>query len=183
LAGLGPGQFGESEYREGVERIKQLAHFALTWHFIGPIQSNNTELIAEHFHWVHSVDRDKILQRLSAQRPDALGPLNVLLQLKVGDEQTKSGADVHAIKVMANAAASAPNIRFRGLMCIPPPSHDHTIQMGYLQTAKSVFDDLKQDHPQIDTLSMGMSQDMAAAIEAGSTCLRVGTDLFGPRVS
>ncbi|WP_223789894.1 YggS family pyridoxal phosphate-dependent enzyme [Marinicella meishanensis] len=181
LAALGQVHFGESYAQEGVEKIKQLAHLSLVWHFIGPIQSNKTKLIAEHFDWVHSVDRPKVLQRLSDQRPAGHQPLQVLLQLKVGEEVSKSGADVATLKDMADWAAKSASIELRGVMCIPPPSPDHATQLAYLRQAKVVFDDLRQQHPKIDTLSMGMSQDLAAAIEAGSTCLRVGTDLLGPR--
>lgn len=181
LAALGQVHFGESYAQEGVEKIKQLADLPLIWHFIGPIQSNKTKLIAGHFDWVHSVDRPKILQRLNDHRPPEKGPLQVLLQLKVGQESTKSGADVATIKSMAQWAEDAPQLAFRGVMCIPPPSQEHATQLDHLLQAKALFDDLQQSHPRIDTLSMGMSQDLAAAIEAGSTCLRVGTDLFGPR--
>ncbi len=124
----------------------------------------------------------KILKRLSEQRPEQQGPLQVLLQLKIGDEVSKSGASYEDIVAMAEFCSSATSLQFRGLMCIPPPSNDSAVQQGYFQQAKTVFDGLCDQYPGVDTLSMGMSNDLEAAIETGSTMVRVGTDIFGPRV-
>lgn len=181
LAQLGQLDFGESYAQEGVEKIKQLSELPLIWHFIGPIQSNKTKLIAENFAWVHSIDRMKVLRRLISQRPAGLKPMNMLLQLKIGDESTKSGADLDQIYKMVTVIAAAEHCVFRGLMCIPPPSTDYGVQQAYFQQAKHVYDDLAKKYPAVDTLSMGMSGDLEAAIETGSTLVRVGTDIFGRR--
>ncbi len=181
LAAIGHQNFGESYAQEGVEKIKLISDLNLIWHFIGPIQSNKTKLIAEHFDWVQSVDRMKILKRLSQHRPATLPPLNILLQVKIGDEDSKSGASLTEVLAMAKAAEEADNLIFRGVMCIPPPSQNLQTQITYFQQAKNLFDDLVRKYPQVDTLSMGMSNDLQAAIMTGSTMVRVGTDIFGAR--
>lgn len=181
LYDLGQHDFGESYAQEGVAKIQDLSDLPLTWHFIGPIQSNKTQAIATHFDWVHSVDRMKILQRLSAQRPASRPVLNVLLQLKVGDEVSKSGASLDLLLEMAALGQSLPGIKIRGVMCIPPPSDDFEVQKAYCLRAHDAFVQLAENYPGIDTLSMGMSNDLEAAIAAGATLVRVGTDIFGPR--
>ncbi len=178
---LGQQHFGESYAQEGVAKIQELSNWSLTWHFIGPIQSNKTSMIASHFAWVHSVDRLKILQRLSAQRPSSMAPLNVLLQLKVGDEASKSGASIELLLELAAMGQSLPGMTIRGVMCIPPPSDDFATQKAYCDEAQRAFLQLREQYADIDTLSMGMSNDLEAAIASGATLVRVGTDIFGVR--
>jgi pyridoxal phosphate enzyme (YggS family) len=180
MCALGQRRFGESYVQEALAKIDQLSELPISWHFIGPVQSNKTKHLAAHFDWVESVDRLKILQRLSDQRPEDQQPLNVLLQLKVGDEMSKSGADEAAVMHMAELASQLPNICLRGLMVIPPPSQDLTEQRTFFAQARGVYQRLQQ-WPAVDTLSMGMSGDLEAAIMEGSTEVRIGTDLFGPR--
>ncbi len=183
LAALGQHSFGESYAQEGVEKINHLKHLNLVWHFIGPIQSNKTKVIAESFDWVQSVDRMKVLKRLGQQRPEGKPPLNVLLQVKIGHEDSKSGANVSEVMAMAAMFDQYESLKLRGLMCIPPPSDDSETQIGYFLQAKRVFDELQVANPEVDTLSMGMSGDLESAIMTGSTMVRVGTDLFGVRPS
>ncbi len=178
---LGQRAFGESYAQEGVVKMAALSDLSIEWHFIGPIQSNKTKLIAEHFDWVQSVDRMKVLRRLAEQRPIHLPPLNILLQLKVGDEASKSGTSVDDLILMYQTAQSMPSIRVRGLMCIPPPSQSFDEQCQYFRQAQSVFAHWADQDDQFDVLSMGMSGDMEAAIACGSTMVRIGTDLFGAR--
>jgi pyridoxal phosphate enzyme (YggS family) len=181
LAAAGQRDFGESYVQEGIEKISQLKDLSLVWHFIGPIQSNKAKQIAEHFDWVHSVDRLKVLKLLNQHRPDDLPPLNLLLQLKVGDEESKSGASYDEVMELAKIVESLNDVVLRGLMCIPPPSDDFNVQCSYFKQAKKAFEDLSAQYSQVDTLSMGMSGDLEAAIQTGSTVVRIGTDLFGPR--
>ena len=181
LAAAGQRDFGESYVQEGIEKISQLKDLSLVWHFIGPIQSNKAKQIAEHFDWVHSVDRLKVLKLLNQHRPDDLPPLNLLLQLKVGDEESKSGASYDELFELAKFANALNHVVLKGVMCIPPPSEDFSEQCSYFKQAKKVFEDLSAQYSQVDTLSMGMSGDLEAAIQTGSTVVRIGTDLFGPR--
>lgn len=181
LATFGQFDFGESYVQEAVEKIHHTDGLNLIWHFIGPIQSNKARLIAENFAWVHSVDRLKVLKKLSQFRVDGQQPLNVLLQMKIGGEQSKSGASHDELLILAAEAQKLAHIKLRGLMCIPPASDDFDVQCKYFQTAKLVFDELVGQYSDIDTLSMGMSTDLKAAIVTGSTLVRVGTDIFGPR--
>lgn len=174
-------RFGESYLQEALRKIQALSELDIEWHFIGPIQSNKTKPIAENFAWVDSVDRIKILQRLSHQRPQNLPPLQVLLQLKIGNEAGKSGTDKTTIEQMLNMAKTMKQINIRGLMCIPPPSDKFEQQQSHFMQAKQLFDQLQAQHPRLDTLSMGMSNDLQAAIACGSTQVRVGTALFGHR--
>lgn len=178
---MGQRHFGESYVQEAVAKIEQLGEFDITWHFIGPIQSNKTKLLAAHFDWVQSVDRMKLLRRLNQQRPAEMQPLNVLLQLKVGDEDSKSGADFTSLRHMAEAMHEMEGLCLRGIMCIPPPADDKAQQCLYFQEARQAFQQLQQEFPTMDTLSMGMSNDLEAAVETGSTMVRVGTDIFGKR--
>ncbi|VAW43795.1 UPF0001 protein YggS [hydrothermal vent metagenome] len=181
LAAVGQRDFGESYVQEGVEKISQTVELPLIWHFIGPIQSNKAKQIAENFDWVHSVDRLKVLKLLNQTRSELQSPLNVLLQIKIGDEQNKSGVNHDDLLELAAVTEQFERINFRGLMCIPPPSNDFNVQCSYFQQAKTVFDELKDKHASVDTLSMGMSGDLEAAVQTGSTVVRIGTDIFGPR--
>lgn len=174
--------FGENYVQEGVEKVAELAaHPDLQWHFIGPLQSNKSRLVAENFAWCHTVDRQRIAQRLNDQRPDALPPLNVLIQVNISDENSKSGIMLEAIPELAQQIAAMPRLRLRGLMAIPAPEADYDRQLAVCQQMASAFHALKQDYPEVDTLSLGMSDDMDAAIAAGSTMVRIGTAVFGAR--
>ena len=174
--------FGENYVQEGVEKI---AYFAqqpnLEWHFIGPLQSNKTRLVAENFDWIQTVDRLKIAERLSAQRPENKAPLNVLIQINISDEASKSGIQPEELDELAKAMSQLPNLRLRGLMAIPKPESEPEQQKIALRKMQQLFDRLQAEFEGIDTLSMGMSDDMAAAIECGSTMVRIGTAIFGAR--
>nr|WP_086940313.1 YggS family pyridoxal phosphate-dependent enzyme [Thaumasiovibrio occultus] len=181
----GQRHFGENYVQEGVEKVQhfqqQNREKGLNWHFIGPIQSNKTRLVAEHFDWVHSVDRLKIAQRLSDQRPSDKAPLQVLLQVNTSGESSKSGTDFDTVAELANAIAALPNLTLRGLMSIPERADDYASQLHAFQSLADALAKLQVTHPEMDTLSMGMSGDMTAAIEAGSTIVRIGTAIFGER--
>jgi PLP dependent protein len=177
--------FGENYIQEGVDKILALraSHpdAPLVWHCIGPIQSNKTRLVAEHFDWVQSVDRLKIAQRLSEQRPPGLAPLQVCLQVNVDGGANKSGVAPDALPALAAAVAALPGVKLRGLMCIPEPSPDFDAQRALFLRCKDLFDALQQDGHALDTLSMGMSDDLDAAVAAGATMVRVGRGIFGAR--
>ncbi|WP_033752263.1 YggS family pyridoxal phosphate-dependent enzyme [Pantoea sp. NGS-ED-1003] len=174
--------FGENYVQEGVEKIEALAaHPQVEWHFIGPLQSNKSRLVAEHFAWCHTVDRLKIAQRLNDQRPDALPPLNVLIQVNISDENSKSGIMLEDLPELAQQVAALPRLQLRGLMAIPAPESDYARQLAVCQRMADAFRQLKQHYPDVDTLSLGMSDDMKAAIAAGSTMVRIGTAIFGAR--
>src|SRR5471030_171831 len=175
--------FGENYVQEGVDKI---AHFAghqpaLTWHFIGPLQSNKSRLVAENFDWCHTVDRLKIAQRLNEQRPENLPPLQVLIQVNISDEASKSGIALSEIDDLAEQISQMPNLALRGLMAIPAAETDYQRQLAVFTQMREAFDTLRQRYSQVDTLSMGMTDDMPAAIEAGSTMVRIGTAIFGAR--
>ena len=153
----------------------------LEWHFIGPIQSNKTKPIAEHFDWVHSVERMKIAERLSEQRPAGMAPLNVCLQVNVSGEASRSGCAPEEAVALANAIAALPKLRLRGLMCIPEPVEDVEAQRRPFRQLRELYDQLRGDGLPLDTLSMGMSHDIEAAIAEGATMVRVGTAIFGER--
>ncbi|WP_306174004.1 YggS family pyridoxal phosphate-dependent enzyme [Pseudoalteromonas shioyasakiensis] len=175
-------EFGESYVQEAVDKVTQLADYSdIVWHFIGPIQSNKTALVATHFDWVQSIDREKIAKRLNDQRPDARAPLNVLIQVNISLEEAKSGCHPDALPALAKFVDDCPNLVLRGLMTIPEKTDDTQQQMQYFEQLRACFDRLKSQYPQIDTLSMGMSGDVEAAIAAGSTMVRIGTDIFGQR--
>lgn len=176
--GAGLSDFGENYLQEALEKQADLADLALTWHFIGPIQSNKTRAIAEHFDWVHSVDRLKIAQRLSEQRPTELPPLNVCLQVNVSGEASKSGCAPQDVAELARTIATLPNLRLRGLMAIPEPTDDRAEQHAAFARLRQLQQALALE---LDTLSMGMSQDLEAAIAEGATWVRIGTALFGAR--
>jgi len=173
--------FGENYVQEGVDKIGQLKNSSLIWHFIGPLQSNKSRLVAEHFDWCHTVDRLKIATRLNEQRPTCLAPLNVLIQINISDEHSKSGIMLEALPELAKEVARLPRLTLRGLMAIPAPETDYQRQLSVCQQMASAFSELKKHYPSVDTLSLGMSDDMTAAIAAGSTMVRIGTAIFGAR--
>jgi pyridoxal phosphate enzyme (YggS family) len=180
LADIGQTDFGENYVQEGVEKIttlKQLGLNGLTWHFIGPLQSNKTRPVAEHFDWVHTVEREKIAQRLSEQRPAALAPLNICVQVKLSQEESKSGVAPEALEQLLATVTALPHLKLRGLMTLPEPG----TQAEAFAQLKALFDEMRTRYPDMDTLSMGMSADLETAIAHGSTCVRIGSALFGAR--
>lgn len=181
IAAAGQTCFGENYVQEALDKMVELATLDLEWHFIGPIQANKTRGIAEHFAWVHGVDRLKIAERLSAQRPDHLPPLNVCLQVNVDREPTKHGLDESEVAEVARAVAALPRLRLRGLMAIPAPAADFAAQRRPLARLRELWERLNAGGLALDTLSMGMTDDLEAAIAEGATLVRVGTALFGPR--
>ncbi|MEE4082520.1 YggS family pyridoxal phosphate-dependent enzyme [Pseudomonas viridiflava] len=170
--------FGENYLQEALGKQAELADLPLCWHFIGPIQSNKTRAIAENFAWVHSVDRLKIAQRLSEQRPEGLEPLNICIQVNVSGEVSKSGCTPEDLPALAAAISALPRLKLRGLMAIPEPTEDQAEQAAAFAAVRTLQDQL--DLP-LDTLSMGMSHDLEAAIAQGATWVRIGTALFGAR--
>ncbi|NBB10600.1 YggS family pyridoxal phosphate-dependent enzyme [Pseudomonas sp. SLFW] len=170
--------FGENYLQEALGKQTELSDLPLIWHFIGPIQSNKTRAIAEHFDWVHSVDRLKIAQRLSEQRPTELPPLNLCIQVNVSGEASKSGCTPEDLPALAHAISALPNLRLRGLMAIPEPTENSDEQNAAFATVRNLQDQLNLP---LDTLSMGMSHDLEAAIAQGATWVRIGTALFGAR--
>ena len=177
----GLSQFGESYLQEAVEKIAQLEDLDLTWHFVGPIQSNKTRPIAAHFDWVHSVDRARIARRLSAQRPDEMAPLQVCLQVNISGEMSKSGVSLGDLPALAQDVVALPRLQLRGLMAIPAPTPDLSEQRRAFAALRQTMEELRDIAPGMDTLSMGMSGDLEAAIAEGATLIRVGTAIFGPR--
>ncbi len=175
--------FGENYLQEAAEKQDELADLGIEWHFIGPIQSNKTREIAARFQWVQSVDREKVLQRLSRQRPDHLPDLNICLQVNIDEEEQKSGIRPEDVLQLALTATGLPRLRLRGLMAIPrPPGNGHDPVHSF-ERLRHLFEQLCEHGLKLDTLSLGMSADLEQAIAAGSTMVRVGTDLFGPRDS
>jgi len=177
----GQGAFGENYIQEGVEKIIALADLPLQWHCIGPIQSNKTRLVAEHFDWVHSVDRLKIAQRLNDQRPHGKAPLQVCIQVNIDGGATKAGVLPADALQLAKEVSSLPRLRLRGIMTIPEPAPDFAAACAVHAQARSLFDALNAAGLALDTLSMGMTGDLEAAVHAGSTMVRVGTAIFGKR--
>jgi hypothetical protein len=173
--------FGESYAQEAVNKIEVLRDLDLEWHFIGPIQSNKTRLLAENFSWVHGVDREKIAQRLSEQRPNGMVPLNVCIQVNVSGEPSKSGVPPEQVAALARTMAALPRINLRGLMAIPEPTADVALQRARFRQVRELKDKLVARGLTLDTLSMGMSADMEAAIMEGATIVRVGSAIFGER--
>lgn len=173
--------FGENYVQEAVSKQEQLTDLNIEWHFIGPIQSNKTQLIAQHFDWVHSVDRLKIGQRLSDARPSTLAPLNICIQINSSFEDTKSGADLAEVTTLATAINQLPNLKLRGVMSIPAPASDYDKQRAQFKIVSDTFNSLKQQGFILDTLSIGMSNDYVAAIHEGATIIRIGSALFGAR--
>ena len=177
----GQSAFGENYIQEAIEKITALAHLPLQWHCIGPVQSNKSRLVAEHFDWVHTVDRLKIAQRLSDQRPAHLVPLQVCIQVNVDGGATKSGVAPADALELAHAVAKLPGLRLRGLMCIPEPAPDFVAACAVFTRARALFDQMNSAGMGLDTLSMGMSADLESAIASGSTMVRVGSAIFGQR--
>lgn len=178
----GQHDFGENYVQEALAKITILADLPINWHLIGPLQSNKTAVVAEHFHWVHSVDRLKIAQRLSAQRPAHLPPLNICLQVNIDEEDSKSGCSVAELFNLVPAVLALPNIELRGLMIIPKAGHQHAFEQT-LQLQQQLLATIPAlESSRFDTLSMGMSADIEVAIASGSTMVRVGRAIFGERV-
>jgi pyridoxal phosphate enzyme (YggS family) len=180
-ARAGVHHFGESYLQEALQKITALQELPLTWHFIGQLQTNKTRAIAEAFAWVHALDRLKIAQRLSAQRPFHAPPLNVCLQVNLAAESTKGGVAPAELAALAAAVAALPRLKLRGLMCIPPEEADPVRQRAWFAQLRALQEQLNTSGLGLDTLSMGMSADFQAAIAEGSTIVRLGTALFGPR--
>ncbi|RKW38063.1 MAG: YggS family pyridoxal phosphate-dependent enzyme [Moraxella sp.] len=181
----GQNAFGENYVQEGVDKIQyfQAQGLQLEWHFIGPLQSNKTRLVAEHFDWMQTLERAKIADRLNEQRPADKAPLNVLIQINISDEETKSGISAHEMLNLAKHIENLPHLRLRGLMAIPAPTENIAEQESAFKKMAALFEQLKQAFPAqpIDTLSMGMTDDMPSAIKCGSTMVRIGTAIFGAR--
>ena len=180
----GLSSFGENYLQEAVEKIDQLTDLSISWHFIGPLQSNKTRQVAEHFDWIHTVDRLKIAKRLSDQRPADMAPLNICLQINIDNEESKSGFSPEQALSMAATIAQLPNLRLRGLMAIPRPTANLVEQQqpfAKLAALQKEINSILDNSEKLDTLSMGMSADLEAAIAEGATIIRVGTDIFGPR--
>jgi pyridoxal phosphate enzyme (YggS family) len=175
--------FGENYIQEAVEKIAMLRELPLQWHCIGPVQSNKTRLVAAHFDWIHTIDRLKIAQRLSDQRPQELQPLQVCIQVNIDGGATKAGVMPHEALALAQEVRQLPGLTLRGLMTIPEPQADFASQRAVHLRARNLFDQLNEAGMGLDTLSMGMTADLEAAIEAGSTMVRVGTAVFGGRAA
>jgi pyridoxal phosphate enzyme (YggS family) len=181
LAEAGQRAFGENYVQEALPKIDALRGRGLEWHLIGHLQSNKADAAARAFDWVQSVDRPKLVAALAKHRPDALPPLNVLLQVNIDDETSKHGCTPGAVDALADAVAAEPRLRLRGLMAIPAPHAEMARRREAFRAMRALFDALQARHPGIDTLSMGMSEDFVPAIEEGATMVRVGSALFGPR--
>lgn len=187
LADLGQRDFGENYLQEALPKLAELADLALqadtalTWHYTGQVQANKTRAIAEHFDWVHTLDRERIAQRLNEQRPAAAAPINVCIQVRLEDEPGKGGVEPHEVAALAGRIGDFPRLRLRGLMCIPPPRQNFQEQRAQFERVADCLHALNTSGFELDTLSMGMSEDLEAAIAAGATLLRIGTALFGER--
>lgn len=180
-AAAGQTAFGENYVQEGVDKALATADRNLEWHFIGPLQSNKTRPVAEHFAWVHSVDRLKIAERLSAQRPESLPPLQVCVQVNVSGEASKSGCRPDETLALCRAVAALPNLKLRGLMAIPEPADDEAAQRAPFRRLRELRDAVLAAGIPLDTLSIGMSHDLEAAVAEGATIVRIGTAIFGER--
>ena len=179
----GQHRFAENYAQEALDKMAILKDLPLEWHFIGPIQSNKTRAIAEHFAWVHSMDRLKVAERLSAQRPEHLPPLQVCLQVNISDEASKSGVTPAQARMLAMQIAPLPRLTLRGLMAVPAPGQEVAAQRSAFAALRALRDRLNQQGLQLDTLSMGMSHDYPAAIAEGATMVRIGTAIFGNRTT
>ena len=183
----GLGHFGENYVQDALPKMAEVAQGLVagsavpTWHFIGALQANKTRAVAENFAWVHAVDRLHIAQRLAQQRPFHAPPLNVCVQVHVGGEASKGGVEAAALPGLLAAIAALPRLQLRGLMCLPPPEHDPQRQRYWLRQLRELFESVNAAGAGLDTLSMGMSADLEAAVQEGATLVRIGTDLFGPR--
>lgn len=177
----GQREFGENYVQEALDKIAVLADLPIEWHFIGPIQSNKTRAIAENFAWVHGVDRLKIAQRLSEQRPPELPPLNICLQVNVSGEASKSGVAPQDVVSLAREVVRLPHLKLRGLMAIPAPAEDEEDQRKPFACLRELLQEIQAQYISLDTLSMGMSHDFVAAIKEGATIIRIGTAIFGTR--
>ena len=173
--------FGENYVLEAIDKQTQLKDCAIEWHFIGPIQSNKTQIIAQHFDWVHSVDRLKIATRLNEARSSSLPPLNVCIQINSSDEGSKSGVDITSVAILAKEISTMPNLKLRGVMAIPAPTKDIAKQRAQFKIVGDAFRSLQQQGFDLDTLSIGMSDDYVAAIQEGATIVRIGSAIFGLR--
>lgn len=182
-AELGQRHFGENYVQEALPKVRSLLDLGLDWHFIGHLQSNKTAVVAEHFSWVHSVDRLKIAARLNAQRPRNLPPLQICLEVNVSGERSKSGCDIAALPTLALEVAKLPRLQLRGLMALPAPTDDMAIQRASFRRLRVAMEELLAFGIALDTLSMGTSRDLEAAIAEGATLVRVGTAVFGERAS
>ena len=178
---LGQNDFGENFVQEGIEKINALKSENICWHFIGRLQSNKTRKISENFSWVHTIDRLKIAERLSAQRPNYAKDLNVCVQINIDEENNKSGAKLGELMELCHAINDLPKLKLRGLMCIPKIHHEYEIQRQPFAKLRNQLESLNKNDLNLDTLSMGMTNDFRAAIQEGSTIIRIGTALFGPR--
>ena len=173
--------FGENYVQEAINKQAELSDCAIEWHFIGPIQSNKTALIAQHFDWVHSVDRLKIATRLNEARAQNAAPLNVCIQMNSSDEDSKSGVDIASLAILATEISAMPHLKLRGIMAIPAPTKDLAKQHAQFKIVADAFKNLQQQGFELDTLSIGMSDDYVAAIHEGATIVRIGSALFGSR--
>ena len=182
IAEAGQRDFGENYVQEALDKIAALDELALTWHFTGQIQGNKTRPIAEHFAWVHTVDRERIAIRLNEQRPHQAPPLNICVQVSLEDEPGKGGVEPGEVAQLAASVRALPRLRLRGLMCIPPHRDTFEEQLGLFRRMAECFADLRAQGFDLDTLSMGMSGDLEAAVAAGATLVRVGTAIFGERI-
>jgi len=180
-AQAGQRDFGENHLQDALTKLDALAHLDLIWHFIGPIQSNKTRAVASRFHWVHSVDRQKTAQRLNDQRPEELPPLNVCVQVNMSGEGSKSGVDPDGVAPLVEAVSKLPRLKLRGLMAIPRACDDIEEQRRPFAALRGILEAQNADGRNLDTLSMGMTNDMEAAIAEGATIIRIGTAIFGPR--
>ena len=179
LAELGVEHFGENYLQEALPKLAALAGTVRNWHFIGGLQANKTRGVAEHFDWAHSIDRLRIAERLAAQRPAGAAPLNVCIEVKLAEVGARSGVSAAEVPALAGAILALPRLRLRGLMCMLPEGLDRARQIELFSQVRAQYDALNRSGAQLDTLSMGMSGDFAAAIAAGSTMVRIGTALFG----
>jgi hypothetical protein len=181
LAAQGQRAFGENYVQEALTKQRALADLDLEWHMIGPLQSNKARDVAEHFDWLQTLDREKLVAPLDRHRPNSRKPLNVLIQVNIDDEASKSGCAPDDVAKLADAVANAPRLALRGLMAIPQPSDDKDVRRRAFRRMRALFDALRVVHPSVDTLSMGMSDDFELAIDEGATMVRIGTALFGGR--
>jgi PLP dependent protein len=183
LAGLGQRDFGENYVQEALPKLAALADLPLTWHYIGQLQANKTRVVAEHFHWLHTLDRERIAARLSEQRGAHAQPLNICIQVRLADEPGKGGVSKTELAPLARRVLELPRLQLRGLMCIPPPREGFEAQRQLFEELADCARELREQGIALDTLSMGMSADLEAAVAAGATCVRIGTAIFGERTA